>query len=147
MAFNGHYHEVMDLLADMFVSIFQGLRTQFAKEIAIVRNQYPIEEFKFPSKGTDVVRLTFQEGIAMLREAGHELPDLDDLSTEMERALGRLVREKYDTDFYILDKFPSVVRPFYTMPDPLDVNYSNSYGYTSLPQVYLLLTNMSPVQF
>jgi aspartyl-tRNA synthetase len=28
------------------------------------------------------------------------------------------VREKYETDFYILDKYPLAVRPFYTMPDP-----------------------------
>ena len=27
---------------------------------------------------------------------------------------------QYDTDFYILDKFPLAVRPFYTMPDPND---------------------------
>ena len=25
---------------------------------------------------------------------------------------------QYDTDFFILDKFPLSVRPFYTMPDP-----------------------------
>jgi len=25
---------------------------------------------------------------------------------------------QYDTDFYILDKYPLAVRPFYTMPDP-----------------------------
>jgi aspartyl/asparaginyl-tRNA synthetase len=25
---------------------------------------------------------------------------------------------QYNTDFYILDKFPLAVRPFYTMPDP-----------------------------
>jgi len=42
--------------------------------------------------------------------------------------LGKLVLEKYDTDFYILDKFPSAVRPFYTMPCPEDSRYSNSYG-------------------
>ena len=27
---------------------------------------------------------------------------------------------QYDTDFYILDKYPLAVRPFYTMPDPND---------------------------
>lgn len=27
---------------------------------------------------------------------------------------------QYDTDFYILDKYPLAVRPFYTMPDPQD---------------------------
>jgi len=25
---------------------------------------------------------------------------------------------QYDTDYYILDKFPMAVRPFYTMADP-----------------------------
>jgi aspartyl/asparaginyl-tRNA synthetase len=41
-------------------------------------------------------------------------------STETEKLLGRLVKEKYNTDYYILDKFPTVFRPFYTMPDPVD---------------------------
>jgi aspartyl-tRNA synthetase len=129
MAFNEHYHEVMEVLADMLVNVFKGLRTLFAKEIAIVRDQYPIEEFKFPEKGSDVLVLTFKEGVAMLHEAGHtEVSNLEDLNTEMERTLGKLVRDKYDTDFYILDKFPSSARPFYTMPDPTDDKYSNSYG-------------------
>ncbi len=34
---------------------------------------------------------------------------------------------QYHTDFYILDKFPLAVRPFYTMPDPNNPTYSNSY--------------------
>ena len=41
-------------------------------------------------------------------------------STENEKWLGRLVKEKFNTDFYILDKFPMAIRPFYTMPDPDD---------------------------
>ena len=41
-------------------------------------------------------------------------------STENEKLLGRLVLEKYDTDYYILDKFPAAVRPFYTMPSAED---------------------------
>ncbi|VDP63685.1 unnamed protein product [Heligmosomoides polygyrus] len=36
-------------------------------------------------------------------------------------------QDKYKTDFFILDKFPLAVRPFYTMPDPHDSRYSNSY--------------------
>ena len=141
MAFNEHYHEVMEILADMLVSVFQGLRKHFAKEIAIVRDQYPIEEFKFPEKGSDVLCLTFKEGVALLHEAGHtEVAELEDLSTEMERTLGKIVREKYDTDFYILDKFPSAARPFYAMPDANDENYSNSYGRPHSSLLPVLLT-------
>lgn len=41
-------------------------------------------------------------------------------STTNEKRLGRLVRAKYDTDYFIIDKFPMALRPFYTMPDPED---------------------------
>ena len=65
----------------------------------------------------------------MLRDAGYEVNDLDDLSTETERALGKIVRDKYKTDFYAVDKFPLDIRPFYTMPDANDKRYSNSYDF------------------
>ena len=34
-----------------------------------------------------------------------------DLSTPNEKLLGRMVKAKYDTDFYILDKFPLGKKP------------------------------------
>lgn len=128
MTFEEHYHEVVDLLADLFVFIFSELKTRYASEIATVRRQFPVEEFKLPEDGK-MVRLHFKEGIAMLRAAGKEVDDFEDLSTENEKFLGKLVREKYNTDFYILDKFPLAVRPFYTMPDAEDPRYSNSYDF------------------
>ncbi|CAF1063959.1 unnamed protein product [Adineta steineri] len=51
----------------------------------------------------------------------------DVLTVEEERILGRIVKAKYHTDFYILDKYPLAVRPFNTMPDPNNPKYSNSY--------------------
>lgn len=128
MAFEEHYDEVMEVLQDLFVFIFSELKVRYSKEIATVRKQYPVEEFKLPADGK-MVRLHFKEGVAMLREAGKEVDDFEDLSTENEKLLGKLVREKYDTDFYILDKFPLAVRPFYTMPCPEDARYSNSYDF------------------
>ena len=59
--------------------------------------------------------------------AGIEAPYDEDISTTDERTLGRIVLEKYGTDFYIMDKYPLGVRPFYTMPDPADPSLSNSY--------------------
>ena len=31
---------------------------------------------------------------------------------------GNIVLEKFETDFFIMDKYPLSIRPFYTMPDP-----------------------------
>jgi len=53
--------------------------------------------------------------------------DYDDLTTPQEKHLGRLVLEKYNSDFYTLDQFPLAVRPAYTMPSPTDPKLSNSY--------------------
>uniref|UniRef100_A0A672IV07 Aspartate--tRNA ligase, cytoplasmic n=1 Tax=Salarias fasciatus TaxID=181472 RepID=A0A672IV07_SALFA len=124
MAFNYHYHEVIDSITDTMVQIFKGLRDNFQTEIQTVNKQFPSEPFKFLEP---TLRLEYTEAVAMLHEAGVEMGDEDDLSTPNEKLLGRLVKEKYDTDFYVLDKYPLAVRPFYTMPDPNNPKYSNSY--------------------
>ncbi|KAL5251727.1 hypothetical protein ACHWQZ_G014772 [Mnemiopsis leidyi] len=124
MAFKEHYHEVLTVIGEMFLNMFKGLQTKYATEIETVYKQYPAEPFKFIEPA---LRLEWPEAIRMLREAGVEIGDFDDLSTPQEKFLGKLVKAKYDTDFYILDKFPLEIRPFYTMPCPHDPKYSNSY--------------------
>lgn len=124
MAFKYHYHEVIEVIGDMFVYMFKHLRDNLQEEIATVCRQYPSEPFKFLEPS---LVLTYKEGVRLLQENGVQMSDEDDLSTPSEKLLGRLVKQKYDTDFFILDKFPLAVRPFYTMPDPKDKKWSNSY--------------------
>jgi len=124
MAFNYDYHEVVELVGETFVEIFRGLEERYTSEIATIHRQYPARPFKFLDK---TLVLKYPDAVKMLRDAGAEMGDEDDLTTANEKLLGKLVFEKYDTDFYILDKFPLAVRPFYTMPDPNDKRYSNSY--------------------
>merc|ERR1712118_557289 len=64
-------------------------------------------------------------GAAATEVAAHG--DFEDIGTEDEKLLGEIVAIKHSQDFYIIDKFPAAVRPFYTMPDPTDQNLSNSY--------------------
>ncbi|PVU90684.1 hypothetical protein BB561_004776 [Smittium simulii] len=126
MSFKEHYHEVMYLIGELFIHIFSNLEKQYSHEIEIINRQYPFEPLKFTDKP---LKLDFKDAVSLLREAGVEMGDHDDLSTANERILGKIVREKYDTDFYMLDKFPLAVRPFYTMPDPNNPGYSNSYDF------------------
>lgn len=128
MAFESHYDEVIELLSNLFIFVFTELNARFSEQIELVRKQYPVETFKIPKK---MVKLPFREGIELLRTVGGK-PDLsyfEDLNTADEKLLGKIVLEKYDTDFYILDKFPSAIRPFYTMVDPKDPKVSNSYDF------------------
>ncbi|KAG0307537.1 aspartate--tRNA ligase dps1 [Dissophora globulifera] len=126
MAFEEHYHEILDVFDELFVYIFTGLETKYAADLEVVNRQYPFEKFEFLPK---TLRLEYKDAVALLRENGIEMGDYDDLTTEIERRLGELVKEKYKTDFFMLDKFPLEVRPFYTMPDPKNPKYSNSYDF------------------
>jgi aspartyl-tRNA synthetase len=124
MAIQYHYHEVLDVFSDLFTQIFKGLEKNYSTEIATIRNQYPSEPFQFLEPA---LRLEYSEGVKLLNENGIKMGDEEDLSTANEKFLGKLVREKYGTDFFILDKYPLAVRPFYTMPDPNSTKFSNSY--------------------
>ncbi|KAF1810175.1 aspartyl-tRNA synthetase [Eremomyces bilateralis CBS 781.70] len=128
MEFDEDYHDVITTLENLMLFIFKGLNTTYKRETELLQGMYGVEPFKLPEEG-QVPRLKYPEAIAMLREAGEELGDYDDLTTPQEKHLGRLVLAKYNTDFYVLDKFPTSVRPFYTMPDPENPKYSNSYDF------------------
>ncbi len=138
MAFKEDYHEVVTLLEELMLHIFNGLRERYKKETELVRSIYHVEDFKLPAAGS-VPRLTFAEGIQMLRDDGVEIGDFDDLSTPQEKHLGSLVLKKYNSDFYVLDQYPLAIRPFYTMPSAAtqsnydasnpNAGYSNSYDF------------------
>jgi len=131
MRIGKHYHEVLKMIDRLMVYIFENLKKQCAREIEIVREQYPSEDIAYFTDKPNLI-MDYKTGIDMLREDGvkNEEGNLfgyhEDLTTPAEKRLGQLVKEKYGTDFFILDKYPMAVRPFYTMPHGED-GYSRSY--------------------
>lgn len=77
MAFEEHYHEVLDILDELFVYIFTGLRSRYASEIEAVKRQYHSTNFEFHPEKT--LRLEYRDAIKLLREKGTEIGDFDDL--------------------------------------------------------------------
>lgn len=122
-----HYDEVLDIIDKLFVAIFNGLNKVYARELESVKSKWDVPPFCYESGGGKTLQLEYPQAVAMLREADVEIGDFENMNTPMEKALGKLVKEKYGTDFFILKKYPSAVRPFYTMVDPTDGNYSNSF--------------------
>ncbi|GBE82498.1 Aspartate--tRNA ligase, cytoplasmic [Sparassis crispa] len=103
MAIQEHYHKVMEMLDRLLIYMFSALRH----------------------------RLSFKEAVDLLVEDGVPRDALDDIKCvhQIEKRLGRIVRAKYDTDYYIIVKFSMALRPFYIMPDPDDPTLSNSYDF------------------
>ncbi|KAI1080549.1 aspartyl-tRNA synthetase [Whalleya microplaca] len=132
MEIEDHYHEVRNMIEGLMIYIFRGLQQKCREQIDLIRTIYPSDEFLLPEPGKEV-RLTFAEGQKLLREEGPEeyrnVSDDEDMSTPQEKALGALVRKKFNTDFYVLDKFPEGARPFYTIEDPENPKVTNAYDF------------------
>lgn len=54
----------------MFRHIFNGLEQRFAKELAVIRTQYPSEPVRFTD---EPLIIHWWDAIKMLREHGHEV--------------------------------------------------------------------------
>jgi aspartyl-tRNA synthetase len=127
MTIHEHYDEVLHVMSEMFIYIFDGINERCSEELERVREQHPFEDLKYLRP---TLKLTYAEGCALLRKYGNvDQDEYEDLSTEHEKKLGDIVKMKYGTDFYFMDKYPLSVRPFYTMPCPDNPKLSNSYDF------------------
>jgi len=96
--------EVMEILEEMLVEIFAGIRERCGRELQILERELEIPEKPF-------LRLTYDEALQKLEEAGMKVRWGEDLSTPAERKLGELVRGPY----FITD-WPTSIKPFYILP-------------------------------
>lgn len=132
MVFDTHYHEVLDFAEKMIVFMVENLLSSYKAEIEVIKKYFP-KAGDFKIKDGKALRLKYFDGVKLLKDAGSNVTEqesfITDLTTAQEKQLGKIIREKYDTDFYVLDEFPMVVRPFYTKAHPSDPNLSNSYDF------------------
>ncbi|KAH9904012.1 hypothetical protein F4778DRAFT_77058 [Xylariomycetidae sp. FL2044] len=130
MAIQNDYHEALDVIDEMFKNIFKGVYSRYRKELDMVKAKFPHEDLVWLEK---TPRLTFKEAVRMLNDSGwtdedgKPAPENEDLATRAEIRIGQLVKEKYKTDYYIIDKFPTSARPFYTHLDSEDESVTNSF--------------------
>ncbi|KDP23761.1 hypothetical protein JCGZ_23594 [Jatropha curcas] len=116
----GSKEKVMGIVDRLFVMIFDYLNENCKEELEVVQRQYPFETLKYLR---NTLRLRYEEGIQMLKEAGAEIDPYKKLNTVVERKLGQLILEKYGTEFYMLHRCPLAARSFYTMPCYDDIKY------------------------
>ena len=79
MAIEEHYHEVMELLDQLFLFIFRNLRDKYKKEIETVGRQFPAEEFKWREGPEGTLKLTYAQAVDLLVEDGVDRSVLDDI--------------------------------------------------------------------
>lgn len=130
MMIDEHYWEARNLIDRTLKSIFKGVYEKFRNEIEVIKRHFPHEDLVWLDE-TPII--PFREAVKMLNDSGwtdddgNPIPEDEDFGTRDEIQFGRLMKDKYKTDYYIVDKFPSSARPFYTMLDPNDPTYTNSF--------------------
>jgi aspartyl-tRNA synthetase len=109
MAIERSYIEARSLIDGMLKHIFRSVLENHQNELSKVKRQFPHDDLVFPD---ETVILNFHDGIDLLKDDGwtednEELDEYEDLSRPAEVRLGQLVKEKYNTDYYILGTYRS----------------------------------------
>lgn len=84
MEIKEHYHEVLRVVGNLFIYIFDNLNAHCSKDLQAINKQYPFNALRYKPKDETLV-LSFPQAVAMLREAGEEMGDFDDFSTPQEK--------------------------------------------------------------
>ena len=81
MAINEHYMETLEVIHTMFKHIFTGLESRWAKELAVIREQYESEPVVFTE---EPCVLHWPEAMEILKERGFDIGDgMSDLTGAM----------------------------------------------------------------
>lgn len=124
MVIDRSFMEVVYFVYQLLTYVFDKLFRKYRRELDIVHASYNIPKLLL---SPELVMIRFSEAVDLLKAHFGHRADLEDFSTEEEKILGEIIREKYQTDLYVITHYPTSVRPFYTMVDPQDSRYTCSY--------------------
>jgi len=73
-----------------------------------------------------LTRLSYPQALERIAEGGREIPDGQDIDTEAEKILGRVMAEK-GVEMYFIKGYPAAIKPFYVMVQEDDPDYTHSF--------------------
>lgn len=120
MGFISSFHDVMDLLIGLLEHMIACMQERDPGAIETLGMELP--------RFGDVPRITFREAQQIILDRfGEDRFHEPDFSPQDERWVCQWASEEHDTDFVFVTHFPTSKKPFYTMPDPNDPDYSLSF--------------------
>ncbi len=117
MAFINDYNDVMDALETIVVNTLKFVKKEGEEWLEVLEKDITVPKTPFP-------RLTFQEVKDMLADEGRKVGN--DLGTEDEKALGKIMAEKGYIAYFIKD-YPEEEKPFYIMENEERPGYSYAF--------------------
>ena len=106
-----------DIVGKIWSILFRGFESFYDQNAEGVEHILSKTGVAKPVVPEEPLIIDFCTGVDMLNEAGFTQSKLEDIGSINERELGKLVKEKYGSDLFVLINYPSNSRPFYTMVD------------------------------
>jgi len=114
------FPELLDLVEEVATKMLKHVQDSCQG----IFEQFALESIAFGK----IPRLTLREAQEVIfKEFARDNRKEKDLTPQDEVDICNWAKEKHKSDFVTITHFPTIAKPFYTMPDPKDPEYSLSY--------------------
>ena len=120
MGFINSFEDIMNMETGVLKYIMNLLKTEYANEVEILHAEIP--------EITEIPSIKFMDAKKLIMEKFKYTPsDMKDFHPTEEELLGKWAKKELNSDFLFVTHYPSKKRPFYTMDDPEDPEYTLSF--------------------
>lgn len=120
MGFIDSFTDIMNMETGVLKYIMNLLKSEYAEEIEMLHANVP--------EITEIPVIKFMDAKKMIMEKFHYQPsDMKDFDPQEEEMLGKWALKELNSDFLFVTHYPSKKRPFYTMDDPNDPEFTLSF--------------------
>ena len=120
MGFIESFEDIMQMETGVLKYIMNLLKTEYQNEVELLHIDIP--------EITEIPVLKFMEAKEIImKKFKYQPTDMKDFDPEEEQILGKYAKKQFNSDFIFITHYPSKKRPFYTMDDPEDPEYTLSF--------------------
>ena len=120
MGFIEDFRDIMNMETGVLKYIMELLKKDYSAEIELLHADIP--------EITEIPCIKFMEAKELLMTKFKYKPsDMKDFDPEEESLLGKWAKKELNSDFLFVTHYPTIKRPFYTMDDPNDPEYTLSF--------------------